>query len=144
MLRSYYQRSFMLGQCGSRSRTSIPLSSNVRAANASRLPIFGVTLIACDSRDRRRANMHLLERASRFCILSACSAIAVITAPTTEPTCTAFTNTTVINAELDRAPHVTVVACGEHLESVGPTAHAKVPRSTRIIDARGAFVIPGL
>jgi imidazolonepropionase-like amidohydrolase len=82
--------------------------------------------------------------ACRIFIPTACIVVAVIAALSAEPACTAFTDATVINPEADAARNVTVVACGERIESLGAAARTSVPGGTRLIDARGAFVIPGL
>jgi len=57
----------------------------------------------------------------------------------------AFTHVTVIDTrsaslQLD----MTVVVTGYHIADLGKAAKVKVPRSARVIDRRGKFLMPGL
>jgi imidazolonepropionase-like amidohydrolase len=60
------------------------------------------------------------------------------------PACTAFAHATLINPQSTVARDATVVACGERIESVGDATHVVISKESQIIDARGAFLIPGL
>jgi imidazolonepropionase-like amidohydrolase len=57
----------------------------------------------------------------------------------------ALAHVTVIDAT-GRAPQVdqTVVIDGGRITSIGPAANAKVPKSARLVDGTGKFLIPGL
>jgi imidazolonepropionase-like amidohydrolase len=80
----------------------------------------------------------------RTSVLAACAAVTVLGSAKAEPECTAFTGVTVINPPADVTYRATVIACGERIEFVGAADPARVSHETRIIDARDAFLIPGL
>jgi hypothetical protein len=75
----------------------------------------------------------------RSLILTACVVVTTLTAASGEPECTAFTDATVLNPRVGVVRHATVVACGERIDYVGPTTHARASPHTRAIDARNAF-----
>jgi imidazolonepropionase-like amidohydrolase len=59
--------------------------------------------------------------------------------------CTAFAHVTVVDpSSKGLQEDVTVVVCGERIRSVKGTPRAQVPKRTRVVDARGKFLIPGL
>ncbi len=59
--------------------------------------------------------------------------------------CTAFAHVTVVDpSSKEVQPDMTVVVCGERISSVKGTPSARVPKVTRVVDARGKFLIPGL
>lgn len=57
----------------------------------------------------------------------------------------AFRNVTVVDVE-DGKLHAdrTVVVVGQRIQAVGPTAQVQLPAGTRVMDARGKYLIPGL
>jgi len=57
----------------------------------------------------------------------------------------AFVNANVIPMDRQRVlPDQTVLVEGTMITQVGPTQRVRVPRGTRVIDARGKYLIPGL
>jgi len=57
----------------------------------------------------------------------------------------ALTHTTVIDCTGARAqPNSTVVVAHGHIAAVGPSDAIKIPAGTRVVDATGKFLIPGL
>ena len=57
----------------------------------------------------------------------------------------AFTLVTVIDATgRPPSPGRTVVVVGDRIQSIGKLGEKKVPKSARIIDASGKYMIPGL
>ena len=57
----------------------------------------------------------------------------------------AFTHVTVIDATgRPPSPDRTVVVVGDRIQSIGKSGEKKVPKSARIIDASGKYLIPGL
>jgi imidazolonepropionase-like amidohydrolase len=63
----------------------------------------------------------------------------------TDRGCTAFTHVTVVDPS-SKGPQadMIVVVCGERIRSVQGTPSAQVPKGSRVVDARGKFLIPGL
>ena len=58
---------------------------------------------------------------------------------------TAFQHTTVIDVESGRRlQDVTIVVDGNRITFVGEGARVKLPGGTRVVDATGKFIIPGL
>ncbi len=59
--------------------------------------------------------------------------------------CAAFTHVAVVDPSA-KGPQadMTVVVCGERIRSVKSALTSKVPKFTRVVDARGKFLIPGL
>ncbi len=54
-------------------------------------------------------------------------------------------NVTVIDATGAPArPATTVIVRRGHIVSVGPAAHARIPRKGRVVDGKGKYLIPGL
>jgi len=59
--------------------------------------------------------------------------------------CTAFTHVTVVDPSSEgQQKDMTVVVCGESIRSVEGPASRRVPKGTRVVDAREKFLIPGL
>jgi len=57
----------------------------------------------------------------------------------------AFTRVTVVDVQMGQlVPEQTVVIARTRVQAVGPTGQVRLPPGTRVVDARGKYVIPGL
>lgn len=56
----------------------------------------------------------------------------------------AITHVTVIDSKQERLDEQTVLVNGNKIEAVGPTSEIELPKSARVIDGTGKFLIPGL
>jgi hypothetical protein len=76
--------------------------------------------------------------------LAACSG-GTTPATTPAPTSIAIIDATVIPMDSERlVPNTTVIVRGDRIVWVGPSASADVPADAHRVDARGAFLLPGL
>ena len=83
---------------------------------------------------------------SLLCLLFAfISTILLISCSPPQPRSLAITHVTVIDAS-GEPPHrdSTVVIANSRITAVGPSSSLRIPRGTKIIDASGKFLIPGL
>lgn len=87
----------------------------------------------------------MLPLATFMVVLVACaSGGSARTAPTADPVIV-IVNATVVPMETDRViPDATVIVRGDRIAWVGPSRGAVIPANAERVDARGAFVLPGL
>lgn len=82
-----------------------------------------------------------------FALVAACAGnrSAVESGPGSSPPPTAIVNATVIPMDTERIVRdATVIIRGDRITWVGPSADADIPSNAVRVDARGAFVLPGL
>lgn len=77
-------------------------------------------------------------------VMSAVVIIAVSAGAAVRQRSIVFIHATVIDATAPARSNQTVVITGERIVAVGPSSAVKVPSGSRVVDATGRFLIPGL
>src|SRR5579872_666760 len=93
--------------------------------------------------NRWRLNCGIGPMARRALLLAA--VFVTCSCSSAPPPSLAITHVTLIDATGAAAkPDMTVFIAGEQIAAIGPSSSVSIPRTTKTLDARGRFLMPGL